>query len=95
MPRFSLKIDIRKTFDSVSWPFMLTALNAMGFTAKFLTWIKECVSTPMFSVKINGQFECFFKGKKGLRKGDSLSLYLFIVCMEVLSQLLHKTTTES
>lgn len=52
-PRCALKVDIRKTFDSISWPFVLTVIEAMGFPSGFLLWIKECITTPSFSVKIN------------------------------------------
>lgn len=65
-----------------------------GFLQDFLTWIKECISTSMYLVKINGQLEGFFRGKKGLRPEDPLSPYLFVICMEVLTKLLYKATSE-
>lgn len=52
-----MKIDIRKVFDSISWGFVLNAMDAIGFLPKFIAWIKECITTPMFSVNVNGQLE--------------------------------------
>ncbi|XP_038885895.1 uncharacterized protein LOC120076201 [Benincasa hispida] len=49
-----------------------------------------CVTSPNFSVMINGSLEGFFQGRKELRQGDLLSPFLFVLMMEVLSRLLNK-----
>lgn len=92
-PRSSmLKVDIRKAFDTVTWDFVLKVLEAQGFPPIFRGWVQECICTPRFSVAINGELAGFFKGKKGLRQEDSISPYLFIMSMEVLSKLLEKAS---
>lgn len=45
---------------------------------------------PHFSVAINGELAGFFEGRKGIRQGDSISPYLFIMVIEVLSKLLER-----
>lgn len=62
-----LKVDIRKAFDTVSWDFLSKVLEAQGFPRLFRTWIHECISSPRFSVAINGELAGFFASKKGLR----------------------------
>jgi hypothetical protein len=55
----------------------------------------KCVETASFSVCINGNLFGFFQGKCGVRQGDPLSLYLFIICMEYFSRLLKINTQHS
>lgn len=83
-----MKIDISKAFDSVQWPFLLNTLRALGFPDKFIHWINLCISTASFSVQVNGELADYFQSTRGLRQGCSLSPYLFVLCMNVLSKLI-------
>ena len=53
-------------------------------------WIKWCISTAPFSVMLNGSLEGFFRSSRGLRQGDPLSPYLFVLGMEAFSLLVDR-----
>ena len=65
-------------------------LKKMGFEEKWIVWIKWCISTSSFSILINGNLAGFFNSFRGLRQGDPLSPYLFVLGMEALSLLIDK-----
>lgn len=92
--RFAMQIDISKAFDSVQWPFLINTLTALGLPEKIISWISLCITSASFSVQVNGELAGYFQSKRGLRQGCSLSPYLFVICMNVLSKMLDEAAVE-
>ena len=84
------KLDIGKAYDHISWEFVYTLLERMGFGLKWLEWVNWCMSFAFFSVLFHGTHSGFFRSSRGMRRQDPLSLYLFIIGMEVLSCLIQR-----
>jgi len=92
-PRCAIKVDLMKAYDTVKWEFLIAVLRTVGFPEIVIQWITECISTVKFSININGELCGFFAGEKGLRQGDPMSPYLFVLAMEVFSGLMNKMST--
>lgn len=60
---------------------------------EFVNWVKICLTTSRFFVIINGKPCGCFLGKRGLRQGDPICPYLFVLCIEVLTRKLKELET--
>lgn len=85
-----IKLDFEKAFDSVNWRFLSSMLLNFGFGVKWISWLKECVTTAKLSMLVNGSPTEEFCPQKGLRQGDPLSPFLFNIATEGLNILMSR-----
>ncbi|KAJ0668177.1 putative RNA-directed DNA polymerase [Helianthus annuus] len=88
---FILKIYFEKAYDNVSWKFVNDSLDKMGFPYMCCSWIHGILSSARSSVLVNGAPTFEFQCGKGMRQGDPLSPFLFLIVMENLSCMLETT----
>ncbi|GAU43015.1 hypothetical protein TSUD_28340 [Trifolium subterraneum] len=87
----ALKIDISKAYDKVDWGFLRGVMIKMGFTDVWIRWVMMCVSSVNYSVLMNYDRVDPISPGRGLRQGDPLSPYLFILVTECLTALIHQS----
>ena len=74
---------------------MRAILQAFGFSQQWINWTMELVSGAFFSILLNGGPLQPFTPSRGIRKGDPLSPFLFIIMAEGLGRSLTKARRQN
>ena len=91
MGEMALKLDMSKAYDRVEWGCLERIMLKMGFAEKWVALVMKCIYSVSYAIKINGIPRGHIIPSRGLHQGDPLSPYLFLICAEGLSAMLHKT----
>lgn len=90
----AIKIDLAKTYDRVERKMLIHMLFVLGFEKKFTDLIHSCISSPLFSILINGVPFGYFKAERGIRQGGPMSPGLFTAFSDLLFRILARAEHE-
>ena len=90
IPGILLFIDFEKAFDSLNWNFLLKCLDVFGFGPSLIRWVETFYANISSCVLNNGFCTPYFELQRGVRQGDPLSPYLFIIAAEILATAIRK-----
>ena len=94
MGYMAIKVDLEKAYDKLEWSFIHKVLQGFHFPDQLIKVIMSCILSTSISILLNGGTLKSFNPTRGIRQGDPLSPYIFILCMEYLGSLIDKKCME-
>ncbi|WJX25594.1 hypothetical protein P8452_14621 [Trifolium repens] len=88
---FVIKVDLSKAYDRLSWEFINRVMTEVNLPAVMTNVIMNCITSVQSNVLWNGSRSDYFTPQCGVRQGDPMSPYLFVLCMDKLSHLIEES----
>ena len=90
----AIKLDMSKANDRVKWGYLESIMRRMGFCDKWINLMMICVKTVTYSILVNDEPHGLIQPTRGIRQGDLLSPFLFLLCTEGLHGLITKVAAD-
>lgn len=85
---FAWKIDLSKAYDRLRWEFIDAVIQDIGTPNNLKNLIMQCITQVRYRIMVNGALSDVVVPTCGIRQGDPLSPYIFVLCMDKLSRLI-------
>lgn len=89
-----IQLDLEKAYDKLSWAYIMEVLKAFGFDHNWIIWVMALLTTSSFSILLNDSPSRAFKPSRGLKQGDPLSPFFFILMMEGIGNVIKHAKVE-
>lgn len=94
MGQMIIKIDLEKAYDRIAWDFIRDTLEDVGFDRVWIRNIRSCIESTTLTLNWNGEQLQPFRPSRGIRQGDSISPFIFVMCIERLSHMIRNLEDE-
>jgi hypothetical protein len=84
----AVKVDLAKAYDRLRWSFISTVLEEVNIPQGLRNIIMNCITSVKTNVMWHGSRSDFFTTGRGIRQGDLMSPYIFVLCMDKLTHLI-------
>lgn len=86
------KVYFEKAYDCIAWEYLRDVMQRMGFGRRWMRWMEACVFSSSMPIFVNGSPTKYFQAERGLRQGNPLSSFLFLITTEGLKGLVQNAT---